>query len=153
MLPQRVLSCLLIPMTASLATAAEPVRNVSVTGQGTATAPPDMAMFDVAVVSQAATAAEALAANNEAVNRMIEVLKAAQIADKDLQTSRFDISPIYKNTRDGRDPKITGYQVTNQVHVVVRTCRRWAKCWTRSCRRAAIRSTASASTSTTRSVS
>ncbi len=121
MVKKHLLTCLLIPLTASSVAAADAARTLSVMGQGTATAPPDMAMFDVAVVTQAGTAGEAMAANNEAAQRTLEVLRGSQIADKDLQTSRFDINPIYKNSRDGRSPEIMGYQVTNQVHVVVRS--------------------------------
>jgi uncharacterized protein YggE len=118
---KHILSSLLVPLVTTLATAAEPQRTLSVVGQGSATAPPDMATFETAVVTQAATAAEALAANNEASRAVLEILKQAQIADKDVQTSRFDISPVYRTNREGQDPKISGYQVTNQVTVVVRS--------------------------------
>jgi uncharacterized protein YggE len=121
MYTRTILCCLFVALGVTPAAAAETSRTLSVTGQGTATAPPDTAMFDAGVVTQAPTAAQALESNNEAAQRMIEVLKEAQIADKDIQTSRIDISPIYSATREGREPKITGYQVTNQVRVVVRS--------------------------------
>ncbi len=95
-------------------------RTISVSGQGTATSPPDLAEFDAAVVTQGESAAAALESNSAAVAKMLEVLRGLKIADKDIQTSRFDLSPLYENTRNGRAPKIVGYTASNQVHVRVR---------------------------------
>jgi uncharacterized protein YggE len=49
--------------TVGLADEQQPRRRIHVTGQGTATAPPDMAVVQSGVVTQAGTASEALAAN------------------------------------------------------------------------------------------
>ena len=50
-------------------------RTISVTGQGKATAAPDLATIHTGVESQAATAAEALAANNAAMEKIEGVIK------------------------------------------------------------------------------
>jgi uncharacterized protein len=121
MLYKQLITGLLVLLIPSLVAAEQRPRSLTVAGEGRATAPPDTAEFDVAVVTQAATAAEALAANNESIQRVMEILKTAQIADKDLQTSQFSIQPVYQSSREGvHEPKIVGYQVTNQIHVVVR---------------------------------
>lgn len=95
-------------------------RIISVSGQGSASAPPDMAVFQAAVVTEAESAAAAMEANNEAMKKVMEVLRAQQIADKDIQTTRFDLSPRYNRQRDQSEPKIVGYAATNQVQVKVR---------------------------------
>ena len=100
---------------------AEPLQpTIVVTGHGKATAPPDMATIQTGVITQAATAQQALQANNQAMQQLLSVLKQNQIADKDLQTSQFDLSPQYKTDERGRDPQIVGYRAANQVRVRVR---------------------------------
>jgi uncharacterized protein YggE len=78
-----------------------------------------MATFDAAVVSEANTAAAALETNNSSMQRLFALLKDLGIADKDRQTSRFDISPRYMTERN-QQPVINGYVATNQVQVRVR---------------------------------
>ncbi len=94
-------------------------RTISVTGEGIATAPPDMATINTGVVTQASTAREALTSNNTVMERILASLKQFKIADKDIQTSTFNVAPQYSRNR-GQDPKIAGYQVRNQVRVRVR---------------------------------
>lgn len=97
---------------------------VIVSGEGEAALAPDMAIVTMAVVREAATAAEALSANNEAMAAVLAELKDAGVADKDVQTSGFSISPRYRQdpSTDGgyEAPEITGYQVSNSVTVRVR---------------------------------
>jgi uncharacterized protein YggE len=97
------------------------LRTIQVRGEGTATSPPDMATVQTGVTTTAPQARDALAANNEAMQRIMEVLKENGIAAKDIQTSSFSVQPQYEHDREGRmKPKITGYRVTNQVEVHVR---------------------------------
>ena len=99
-------------------------RTISVSGQGTASAPPDVATIQTGVVTQAAVAGEALAANSRAVKKIMEVLETHRIAAKDIQTSNFDVRPEYERGRGSgggqRRPNIVGYRVTNQVRVRLR---------------------------------
>lgn len=100
-------------------------RTISVSGQGKAGTPPDMATIRTGVVTQAATAREALAANNRAMEKVMSVLKQRNIAGKDIQTSGFSVYPEYArqsgSQRGGpRKNEITGYRVTNNVSVKVR---------------------------------
>ena len=99
----------------------QPNRTISVSGDGTVSAPPDMATIRTGVVTQAAKASDALDANNAAMKRIMDVLKSNKIAPKDIQTSSFDVRPEYKRgPRGQQQPEIIGYQVTNQVQVRVR---------------------------------
>lgn len=96
-------------------------RTISVTGQGKAAAPPDMAFIQTGIVTTGPTAANALSANNEAMDTILGALKTYKIASKDIQTSSFNVSPEYKHDERGRrQPGIAGYRVTNQVRVKVR---------------------------------
>ena len=96
-------------------------RTISVSGQGTATAPPDIATIQTGVVTQAAQASDALAANNTALRKIMDVLKEHNVATKDIQTSNFNIRPEYqRGPRGQQQPEIIGYRVTNQVRVYLR---------------------------------
>jgi uncharacterized protein len=93
---------------------------VTVAGTGTVSAAPDMAEITTGVVTQAPTAAQALAANRQAMERLLQALGALGIAARDIQTTNINVSPLRRQGRDGQPPEITGYEVTNQVRVKVR---------------------------------
>ena len=93
---------------------------VTVAGTGTVSAAPDMAEITSGVVTQAPTAAQALAANSQAMERLLQALGALGIATRDIQTTNISVSPLRRQSRDGQPPEITGYEVTNQVRVKVR---------------------------------
>jgi uncharacterized protein YggE len=111
----------LLMFTPANAGQAEFRRTISVTGQGETAAPPDMATVQTGVVTIGTTAAEALSANKEAMEKILAVLKTHQTASKDIQTSSFNVTPEYKrDDRGRREPEIIGYRVTNQLRVKVR---------------------------------
>jgi len=93
---------------------------VTVAGTGTVSAAPDMAEITTGVVTQAPTAAQALAANSQAMERLLQALGTLDIAARDIQTTNISVSPLRRQGRDGQPPEITGYEVTNQVRVKVR---------------------------------
>ena len=93
---------------------------VTVAGTGTVSAAPDMAEITSGVVTQAPTAAQALAANSQAMERLLQALGALGIATRDIQTTNISVSPLRRQGREGQPPEITGYEVTNQVRVKVR---------------------------------
>lgn len=96
---------------------------LSLTAQGKSTRTPDLAVFNAGVVTQGATASEALSANAAAMNRVIATLKKAGIADKDIQTSQISLNPVYIQPEYGpngvprQEPRITGYQAVNNVTI------------------------------------
>jgi uncharacterized protein YggE len=65
---------------------------ITVQGTGTVTAVPDTVAFNFGVQSQAKTASAALDANAAAADKVIAALKAAGIADKDIQTQQVSLS-------------------------------------------------------------
>jgi len=96
-------------------------RTISVTGNGSATSPPDMATINTGVVTQGKNAADAMKANNEIMAKLMAALKAQKIPAKDIQTSDFSVSPQYSRDDRGRtQQEIVGYRVSNQVRVVIR---------------------------------
>lgn len=107
---------------------------LTVSADGRSTRTPDLAMFTAGVTSQGGTAGEALTANSADMNRVIAALKKAGIADRDIQTSNLNLSPVYAPQRhlpdgtiDPPHPKIVGYQVSNMVSVKQRNLAQFGK--------------------------
>ena len=122
-----VLAASLAGLTSASALAHEAVPReavITVAGEGRASVAPDMAILSLSVVKDAKTAREALDANNKAMADVLNALKGAGIAERDLQTSGFAVNPQYQypDNSDGgnRQPVLTGYQVANTLTVRVR---------------------------------
>ncbi len=83
---------------------------------------PDMAIVSLGVQTTGTTAAEASNANNELMTAVIAAVKAAGIADTDIQSTSIGLTPLYAQpSRDDPNapPTITGYRATNTVAVHV----------------------------------
>lgn len=93
---------------------------LTVSGQGDATAQPDMAQISVGVTTQADTAGKAMTDNAEKQSAVIEQLKAEGIEQRDIQTSGLNLSPVQNYSQEGKPPVITGYMAQNMVSVRVR---------------------------------
>jgi uncharacterized protein YggE len=93
-----------------------PPAGITVNGTGTVRAVPDQATFSFGVESQAASAEAAVAANNTAVQAVIDAIKGAGIPASDIQTQQVSVSPRY--SEDGQ--KIVGYSASNTVNVTIR---------------------------------
>lgn len=95
-------------------------RTITVTGHGEAAQAPDMALITIGVQSNAKSAGEAMTANSRNMKSVIEQLKAAGLASKDVQTASVSLSPVYDYGANGRRGEVTGYQASNQVTARVR---------------------------------
>ncbi|MGG2305128.1 SIMPL domain-containing protein, partial [Salmonella enterica] len=58
---------------------------------------------------------------------VIAALKAAGIADRDIQTSNLSISPRYADTNSSALPPVVGYEASNQVEVKQRKVAEFGK--------------------------
>ncbi|MEI4486706.1 SIMPL domain-containing protein [Frigidibacter sp. MR17.14] len=97
--------------------------HITVTGEGSVAARPDMATITLGVVSEGATAAEAMAANSDAVAKVMAALSGAGIAEADLQTSSLNVNPVYEDrTPQVPDdaPTLRAFQAQNMLTVRVR---------------------------------
>jgi uncharacterized protein len=92
---------------------------LSVSASAEASRVPDIATMSTGVVTQAADANAALRANSQQMAKVVAAIRAAGIAERDIQTSGINIHPQY-NYRDNQPPTITGYQASNTVNIKVR---------------------------------
>ncbi len=91
-------------------------RTLTMSGQGEVRAAPDTVTLSAGVTSEAPTAAAALAANTARMQSVFAALKKLGVADKDMQTANFSVSPQMANGNN-QPPHVTGYQVGNQLQV------------------------------------
>jgi uncharacterized protein len=92
---------------------------LSVSAEAKASRVPDIATMSTGVVTQALDANGALRANAEEMNKVMAAIKAAGIAERDVQTSGISIYPQYQYA-ENKPPKINGYQASNTVTLKVR---------------------------------
>jgi uncharacterized protein YggE len=107
-----LVAALLIASSANAATGAS---RITVSGTATLFVTPDRATIVLGVSKNAQTAAGALAAASDAMAKVIAALKAAGVADKDLQTTQISLE-----TRTDAQNRPIGYTASEGVSVTVR---------------------------------
>lgn len=121
-----VLGPALAPRSARAVDDTAPDRTISVGGTGTVTLVPDIADLHVGVVVQRSKVKDARSAAATAMQGVIKALRAAGIAERDIQTTTLSLQPVYDYTAGGSSPKITGYELRNGVVATVRDLDRLA---------------------------
>lgn len=93
---------------------------ITVTATGESQAAPDMAIINLAVVTDDKTAQKALAANNKSMNDIVNAFKSNGIQANDLQTSGLSIYQSHpdKHHEKKNDEKL--YHVSNSLTVRIR---------------------------------
>ena len=99
--------------------APETVRTLNVNGLGEVYLTPDIAYIYIGVHTEGATASEAVDSNKGQTTDVINALKKAGVAEKDIRTTNFSIWP---SQQYGPDGTVTGsiYMVDNTVYITVR---------------------------------
>lgn len=90
------------------------VLDVSATGKTSRV--PDIATIRAGVVTQSATAAQALADNAKRMAGVLSALKTAGVQPRDITTSNVSLQPQYRYDNN-QPPVITGYQASNTVSI------------------------------------
>ena len=112
-----LLSSLLLACTLSLPAFAADPHTLTMTGHGEIKTVPDVAAITAGVNTNAPTAAAALSANSACMNQVFGALRKLGIADRDIRTTGFSVSPQYTNGDNNNPRHRTGYQVNNEVNV------------------------------------
>src|SRR5262245_51993287 len=97
-----------------------PYAHVVVIGEGSVRVAPDYALITSGVTTEAKTVKGATDANSKAMAAITTALLQRGIEQKDIQTSRFSIRPTYAPHDARTEPKLSGYNVSNQVSVKIR---------------------------------
>ena len=87
---------------------------------------PDVAIISAGVVSRSATATAALSDSAARMARVLEALKRAGVADRDVQTSNVSLNPEYRYPQN-ESPQLVGYTASNTVTIRFRDIRNSGK--------------------------
>ncbi len=97
----------------------QPETTITLTGKGSVAHAPDIAIISVGVTVEAKTAAEAMQQQATQMAGVFDAVKAAGIADRDMQTGNISLNPVYEYPNNAR-PRLTGYKASNQITIKVR---------------------------------
>jgi uncharacterized protein YggE len=97
-----------------------PEARIIVVGEGSVSVPPDYARITSGVTTRAKTAKEAADANSKLMDAITGALLSSGIEQKDIQTARFSVRPVYASPAPNTEQKLTGFSVSNQVGVTIR---------------------------------
>ncbi|HEX5479367.1 MAG TPA: SIMPL domain-containing protein [Dehalococcoidia bacterium] len=95
------------------------VHGITVSGEGKVQAKPDVAQLALGVSVLRDTVAQARTDAATSMSAITDAVKADGVADKDIQTQQFNISPEYDYSNNRQTLK--GFRVTNTVSVKVRS--------------------------------
>jgi hypothetical protein len=93
-------------------------QGISVSGEGRASAAPDMAVLSLGVSAKAATVKAANSQAQEGISDLLDSLEDNGVQEKDIQTSQFSVYPEYDYRND--EQVLTGYRVSHMLQVKVR---------------------------------
>ena len=96
-----------------------PPPQIVVTGHGEVKVSPDRATIQIAVQTRAATASEAAAQNATKQQAVLAALRALGLSNDQLSTVNYQVYPEQRYEQ-GKDPVVTGYNVTNTVVADIR---------------------------------
>ena len=94
--------------------------SIIVIGEGSVSAAPDFAQITSGVTTRGKTAREANDANSKLMSAVTAALLDAAIAQKDIQTTRFSVQPVYATQGPNTEQKLSGFSASNQVTVTIR---------------------------------
>jgi uncharacterized protein len=113
-------AAILVAPCAQAQSTTQPDARVIVVGEGSVHVAPDYAQIRGGVTTKGKTVKEATDANSKLMAAVTAALLNAGIAQADIQTAQFSIQPVYAPPQPQNEPKLVGYNVSNQVTVTVR---------------------------------
>jgi len=94
-------------------------KTITVSGTGTATSKPEVAIVYLSVITRSEAASEAQILNAEKMNNVINALKSAGIKEEQIETTRYSLEPIYEYNENLRKSVLVGYQCVNTIKVTL----------------------------------
>jgi uncharacterized protein YggE len=93
--------------------------SVRVSGEGRVAAAPDVAAVTLGVEAVAPRVPDAAADADRRARAVIEAVRAAGVAEKDLRTTRYDVA-LERRFEPNAPPVTVGYRVTHELRIAVR---------------------------------
>lgn len=105
-------------------------RQITIMGEGKMSMRPDTAVFTASVITSAKKISDAQAQNSSRASAIVDFLKARGVADLDIKTIAYNISPQYQYFNSPpcttfpcppqRPPEIAGYEIRTTAQIKVR---------------------------------
>lgn len=92
-------------------------RTIEATGRSVVRARPDVAVLELAVVTEAKKPGEAVQENAARMTKVIAAVKAQKIPESAIQTSALRLQPLYKWDEGQQIHFLAGYVATNAITV------------------------------------
>ncbi len=90
---------------------------ISVTGSGTVKVVPDEVFIDISVVTERPTTQGAVDENSQVSAEIISAIENLNIENLTIETTGFNLNPLYDYSQENRPPRIYAYQVTSTLEV------------------------------------
>lgn len=110
-----VVAALALLAAAAGAQPAPPVPQIRATGEAKVSAAPDLAVLQVAVVTQARDARSAVAENARRAEAALAALRGALGEGAELETAGVSVQPEWRHPEQGGRPEIVGYTARHTV--------------------------------------
>lgn len=94
----------------------QPETTITLNGHGEVAHEPDIVHINIGVQVDAPTASAAMSGQAQKMNAVFAAVKAAGIADKDMQTTNVSLNATYTYPKD-QPPLLTGYKASNQLNI------------------------------------
>lgn len=90
---------------------------ISVVGTGKIEVLPDEVFINVTVSTEKPTTQEAVNENSIVANNVISVIEKIDAADLSIQTTGYELQPLYDYTAEDQPPRIYAYRVSSTIEV------------------------------------
>jgi uncharacterized protein len=118
---RRFLICFTLLLCSSLCALAQDDKSlITVSGQAEINVTPDMAIFNLRVVTLDKDMNKAKAANDESVRRTLALAKDYQIAPEDAQTNYISVEMRYSDYDEAKPRVFLGYEISKKIVLTLR---------------------------------
>lgn len=103
-----------------ISTSQENGHTIEVSGAGELKVSPDTVKILLGVITESTSTIEASSKNAEILNAILKSLESLEVGKESIQTTSYNIYPIYQYSKDGIiPPVIVGYTVTHSLQIVI----------------------------------
>ncbi|MDZ7838399.1 MAG: SIMPL domain-containing protein [Actinomycetota bacterium] len=106
-----------VPLYGSQNSQLKPQSTIAVSGSGTVKATPDTVSVSINVVTEEDTSEEAVNKNSEISQQVMTAIEDTQAQDLKVETTGYNLQPLYDYGRENEPPEIYGYRVNSSVEV------------------------------------
>jgi uncharacterized protein YggE len=90
---------------------------ISVTGTGIVKVIPDEVLINISIITEEKTSEKAVNQNSQITNKVISVIEKTVAENLKIETTGYNLTPLYDYTKKNKPPQIYGYRVTSILEV------------------------------------